>query len=239
MTRETRLASAFVEIAEALVTGEQLGDFLHRLSCHALDLLEVDAAGVMLADERGRLRAIAASNEDTHHLEVFALQHEEGICLDVFRSGKSAQASVSETRDRWPHFSRLTGEQGYGWVCGIPLRHGEEVIGAMNLFREKETSLGMDDVRLAQALADVATVALLQRRETTAARRLATQLQGALDSRVLIEQAKGVLAERLGVDLEEAFQALRREARNTNRKLQDLARDVVGGDPATIEGFAS
>jgi hypothetical protein len=152
MTRETRLAFAFVELAEALVSGGELGDFLHRLSCHTVDLLEVDAAGVMLADEHGRLRAIAASNEDTHHLEVFALQHEEGVCLDVFRSGRLEQASIAGTTDRWPHFSRLTLERGYGWVCGIPLR---------------------------------------------------------------------------------------REARNTNRKLQDLAHDIVEGVPETVERFVS
>src|SRR3954454_12161281 len=129
MPRETRLASAFVELAEALVTGEEVGDFLHRLSRRAIELLEVDAAGVMLADENDRLRAIAASNEDTHNLEVFALQHQEGVCLDVYRSGKPEQTSTAGTTDRWPHFSQVTLERGYGWVCGVPLRHGEEIIG--------------------------------------------------------------------------------------------------------------
>jgi GAF domain-containing protein len=238
MTRETRLASAFVELAEALVTGRDVGDFLHLLSCRAIELLKVDNAGVMLADENDRLRAIAASNEDTHHLEVFALQHQEGVCLDVYRSGKPEQIATAGTTDRWPHFSRLTLEHGYGWVCGIPLRHGNEIIGALNLFRETEEPLGEDDVRLAQALADVATVALLQRRERTQALRHATHLQIALDSRVLIEQAKGVLAERLGVSPDEAFQALRREARNANRKVHDLAHDVVHDDAATGFGAA-
>src|SRR3954452_7342756 len=207
------------------------------MCCRAVDLLEVDAAGVMLADENDRLRAIAASNEDTHNLEVFALQHQEGVCLDVYRSGRPEQTSTAGTTDRWPHFSQLTLEHGFGWVCGIPLRHGNEIIGALNLFREKEEPLGEDDVRLAQALADVATVALLQRRERTQALRHATHLQIALDSRVLIEQAKGVLAERLGVSPDEAFQALRGEARNTNRKLHDLAHDVVHGDADADASF--
>ena len=183
VTRETRLTAAFVELAEAMVVGVDLVDFPHRLSCHAVDLLEVDAAGVMLADEHDRLRAIS---------------------------------------------------HGYGWLCGLPLRHGNEVIGALNLFRERDEPLGDPDVQVGQALADVATVALLQRRETTQARRQADQLQAALDSRVLIEQAKGVLAQRLGVSLEEAFQALRRTARNTNRELHELSNDVVRGDPETI-----
>src|SRR4051794_23028471 len=229
MTHETRLASVFVELAEALITGQDVGDFLHLLSCRTIELLEVDAAGVMLADENDRLRAIAASSEDTHNLEVFALQHQEGVCLDVYRSGKPEQTSTAGTTDRWPHFSKLTLEHGYGWVCGIPLRYGHEIIGALNLFRGTAEPLGEDDERLAQALADVATIALLQRRETAQARRQAIQLQIALDSRVLIEQAKGVLAERLGVSPDDAFLALRREARNTNRKLPDLAHDVVHG----------
>src|ERR1700712_3811902 len=132
-----------------------------------------------------------------------------------------------------PHRLRAI-SHGYGWLCGLPLRHGNEVIGALNLFRERDEPLGDPDVQVGQALADVATVALLQRRETTQARRQADQLQAALDSRVLIEQTKGVLAQRLGVSPEEAFQALRRTARNTNRKLHELSNDVVRGDPETI-----
>jgi GAF domain-containing protein len=194
---------------------------------------------VMLANENNRLRAIAASNENTHLLEMFALQHQEGVCLDVYRSGQPQQTSTAGTTDRWSHFSQLALAHGYGWVCGIPLRRGDEIIGALNLFREKEEPLGEDDVRLAQALADVATVALLQRRATTQARRQTMQLQIALDSRVLIEQAKGMLAERLKVSLDDAFQKLRREARNRNRKLHDLASDVVHGAVDVVEGFGS
>jgi transcriptional regulator with GAF, ATPase, and Fis domain len=239
MTRETVLASAFVGLAEALVDGQELGDFLHLLSCRAIELLEVDAAGVMLADENDRLWAIAASDENTHLLEMFALQHQEGVCLDAYRSGKLQQTSTAGTSDRWPHFSRLTLGHGYGWVCGVPLRHGEEIVGALNLFRQPNAPLGDHDVGLAQALADVATVALLQRRETTHARQQATQLQIALDSRVLIEQAKGVLAERLGVSPDEAFQTLRREARSSNRKLHDLAHDLVHGAADTDAKISS
>ena len=229
MTHETELASAFVEMAEALVSGQSLGEFLHLLSCRSIELLDVDAAGVMLADEHDRLRAIAASSEDTHMLEVFALQHQEGVCLDVYRTGKPEQTSTAGTAERWPNFSKLALAHGYGWVCGLPLRHGDEIIGALNLFRRKDEPLGDHDVRLGQALADVATVALMQRRETTQARRQATQLQAALDSRVLIEQAKGVLAERLDVTPDEAFVALRRQARDANRKLVDLAHEIVMG----------
>jgi transcriptional regulator with GAF, ATPase, and Fis domain len=238
MSREPAVTSAFVELAEAMVTSQDLVGFLHLLSRRTVELLDVDAVGVMLADENDRLRAIAASNEDTHLLEMFSLQHQEGVCIDVYRSGKADQTSTSGTVERWPHFSKLAVAHGYGWLCGLPLRHGGEVIGAMNLFRRKDAPLADDDVRLGQGLADVATLALLQRRETTAARRQAAQLQDALDSRVLIEQAKGVLAERLGVDLDEAFRRLRKQARNTNRKLHELAADVVGGEDDLV-GFSA
>src|SRR4051812_32140512 len=199
MTREAEIAAAFVELAETMVTGNELFEFLHLLCKRTVALLEVDAAGVMLADEHDRLRAIAASNEDTHLLEMFSLQNQEGVCIDVYRGGTALQTSIAGTVDRWPNFSRLAIEHGYGWLCGVPLRHGDDVLGAMNLFRVSDEPLGDPDVRLAQALADVATVSLLQRRETAQARTRAVQLQQALDSRVLIEQAKGVLAERLDV----------------------------------------
>src|SRR3954469_3929194 len=222
-----------------MVIGRDLVDFLHLLSCRTIELLAVDAAGVMLADDNDRLRAIAASNEDTHLLEVFALQHQAGVCLDAYRTGRSEQTSTTETVDRWPNFSRLAISHGYGWVCGIPLRHGQEIIGALNMFRETDEPLGDHDLQLGQALADVATIALLQRRETTQARRQATQLQAALDSRVLLEQAKGILAERLGVSPDEAFQTLRRQARNNNQKLRDLAGEIVHVHPDLIRRSAS
>jgi transcriptional regulator with GAF, ATPase, and Fis domain len=238
VTRQHDLAAAFVDLADSMVSGTEVFTFLHRLCCHAVDLLAVDAAGVMLADENDVLRAVAASNEDTHLLEIIALQHHEGVCLDVFRAGEVGQASTVDTLEQWPNFSKLAVDRGYGWCCGIPLRHAGEIIGAMNLFREKDARLDDDDVRLAQALADVATVGLLQRRETTHARKQAKQLQEALDSRVLIEQAKGVLAGRLNITPDEAFQVIRREARNNNRKLHDLAREIVHGDKDTVTRFA-
>jgi GAF domain-containing protein len=236
VTHETELAAAFVELAEAMVTGRDLVDFLHLLSCRTIELLDVGAAGVMLADENGRLRAVAASSEDTHLIEVFALQYQEGVCLDVYRHGRPEQVSTAGTVGRWPNFSKLAIAHGYGWVCGIPLRHGTENIGALNLFREKDEPLDEHDLRLGQALADAATVALLQRRETNQARRQATQLQVALDSRVLIEQAKGMLAERLGVAPDEAFGLLRGHARNHNRKLLDVAQEIVHGNVDLVSG---
>jgi transcriptional regulator with GAF, ATPase, and Fis domain len=236
VTYETELATAFVDLAEAMVSGRDLVDFLHLLSCRTIELLDVGAAGVMLADENGRLRAIAASSEDAHLMEVFALQYEEGVCLDVYRDGRAEQASTAGTVDRWPNFSTLAIAHGYGWVCGVPLRHGTETIGALNLFREKDEPLGEHDLRLGQALADAATVALLQRRETNQARRQATQLQAALDSRVMIEQAKGMLAERLGVTPDEAFHLLRGHARGHNRKLLDVAQEIVRGDVSLVSG---
>src|SRR3954467_278033 len=155
MTREADIAAAFVELAEAMVIGNALFEFLHLLSKRAVGLLDVSAAGVMLADEDDRLRAIASSNEDTHLLEMFSLQNQEGVCIDVYRSGTAEQTSMAGTVDRWPNFSRLAIEHGFGWLCGVPLRHGDDILGAMNLFRVTDRPLGDPDVRIAQALADV------------------------------------------------------------------------------------
>ena len=240
MTRETQLAHAFVELVEAMVSSRDVIDFLHQLCCHAIELLDVAAAGVMLADENSRLVAVAASDERTHALEVFALQHEQGPCPEAYRTGRQLQVAVEDVRDRWPNFAAVVREQGYGWVCGMPLRHGEEILGALNLFRTEAAPLPDSELRVAQALADVATVSLLQRRETAEARRLVAHLQVALNSRVYIEQATGVLAERHALLPDEAFALLRRQARDSNRKLHDIAHEIVHGgsdpaDPASVD----
>jgi GAF domain-containing protein len=227
VTRETQLAEAFVELADAMVSGRDVIDFLHLLCRHAVTLLDVSAAGVMLADEANRLRAIAASDEGTHMVEVLALQHEEGPCLDAYRCGAIVQASSEEARRRWVRYYQLASGQGFRWMCGVPLRHDGETLGAMNLFRQADSELPETHLKLAQALADIATIALVQRREGAQTRRLAANLQIALDSRILIEQAKGALAVRRGIPLDEAFDHMRGQARDSNRKLHDVAAEIV------------
>ena len=228
MTREEQLVDAFVEAADTLVDDFDVIEFLHTLAGRCVQLLEVDAAGLMLADQRGRLHATAASNENARLLELFELQTDAGPCLDAFRSGAPVvNADLHANQERWPRFAEAAQATGFVSVHALPLRLRATVIGALNLFCSSPGALSQADVRTGQALADVATIGILAQRTLYQAELLSTQLQQALNSRVTIEQAKGVLAERRGISLDEAFEILRAHARGNNLRLSDLARDVA------------
>jgi transcriptional regulator with GAF, ATPase, and Fis domain len=232
LDREQRLAVAFVELADTLVADFDVLDFLHVLTTHCVSLLDVDAAGLMLADHSGQLRVAAASTQRARLLELFELQNEEGPCLDSFASGQAVLASdLGGAGDpgTWPRFSPESREAGFLSVAALPLRLRELTIGALNLFRKEPTALGPDEQRLAQALADVATIGILQERGVRQQETVARQLQNALDSRIVIEQAKGVIAERTGLDMDESFRLLRNAARSRNKKLSEVATLVVLG----------
>ena len=224
------LPEAFVELADTLVAGFDVIDFLHLLTDRSVELLDASAAGLLLADPRGELRVVAASSEQVRLLELFQLQNDQGPCLDCYRTGQPvAEADLSTADKRWPHFSAIARGAGFSAVQALPMRLRDETIGALNLFRTTPGAFSTADVRVGQALADVATIGLLNERSLRRAEILNEQLQGALNSRVIIEQAKGKLAERLDLDMEQAFAVLRRHARARNRGLSDLARDFVDG----------
>jgi GAF domain-containing protein len=228
--REQRLAAAFVELADTLVADFDVLDFLHVLTTHCVNLLDVDAAGLMLADHSGQLRVAAASTQRARLLELFELQNEEGPCLDCFVSGQAVLASdLGGTDDlgTWPRFSPESRAAGFQSVAAVPLRLRDETIGALNLFRKAPSALQPSELKLAQALADVATIGVLQERGVRQHEVLAHQLQSALDSRVVIEQAKGVIAERAGLDMDESFRMLRNAARSRNKKLSEVATLIV------------
>jgi hypothetical protein len=225
-----RLSQTFVELADSLVADFDVIDFLHLLATRCTELLNVSAAGVLLADPSGQLRVMAASSEQVRLLELFQLQNDQGPCLECFRSGRPVRVvGLSAVEARWPLFADQVRERGFGAVQALPMRLRREVIGALNLFG---ASPGLDtvDTQVAQALADVATIGLLQHRAQRQSDTVVTQLQTALNSRVLIEQARGVVAERLGVDMDRAFGLLRENARANHRHLTDLAAAVVGGE---------
>jgi transcriptional regulator with GAF, ATPase, and Fis domain len=230
--REQRLADAFVELADTLVDDYDVLDFLHGLTGHCVSLLDVDAAGLMLADATGLLRVAASSNEEVRLLELFELQNEDGPCLECFVSGRAVEADdlLEAERDRWPGFGRAATATGFRSVVALPLRLREETIGALNLFRVAPGSLLSQDRALAQAMADVATIGILQERGSQRREVLARQLQDALTSRIVIEQAKGVIAERQGVHVDAAFELLRARARSHGEPLSDVARRVVAND---------
>jgi transcriptional regulator with GAF, ATPase, and Fis domain len=230
MGQERQLSEAFVALADSLVADYDVADLLHRLADHCVTLLKVDAAGLLLADQRGSLQVVAASSETSRVLELFQLQHDQGPCLDCYRTGAAITVpDIDPAADRWPIFAAGTRAAGYRSVHALPMRLREEVIGTLNLFGTRPGALDENDARIAQALADVATIAILQERAIRHHEMLAEQLQHALTSRIVIEQAKGVLAERGSLDIDEAFDRLRRYARNSNTRLTDLARGIVDG----------
>lgn len=227
---KTGLSDAFVELADTLVEDFDVIDFLHLLAARCTELLDVGAAGLLFVDHNGRLRVLAASSEQARLLELFELQNEQGPCLHSFRTG--LPVSVPDLRDgtantRWPQFAAAALEAGYAAVHALPMRLRDQVIGALNLFDAEPGDLAPEDREVGQALVNVATIGLLQYRTTRRHEVLAEQLQVALHSRVVIEQAKGVLAERLGLDMDRAFEAMRRYARSNSTPLDDVARGVT------------
>jgi transcriptional regulator with GAF, ATPase, and Fis domain len=238
-TVDERLAQTFVDLADTLVAGFDLMEFLQVLAERCVELLEVDAAGLLLADSRGVLRLVAASAEQARVAELFQVQNDEGPCLDCFRTGQVVAVSdigAEEAAARWPRFSAAALEMGLAGVHAIPMRLRDQVIGTLNLFRGTADGLDPSVARAARALVDVATIGILQERAVHQQELLAGQLQIALNSRVLIEQAKGVLAERLQVSPDEAFAVLRRYARDHNHPLTQLAGDVVRGTTQLAAG---
>jgi transcriptional regulator with GAF, ATPase, and Fis domain len=225
-----QLSDTFVELTDTMVAGFDVIDFLHLLTDRSVLLLDVSAAGLLLADPRGELRVVAASNEAARLLELFQLQNDQGPCLDCYRSGQPVQApELAAQAGRWPRFAPAALQAGFAAVQALPMRLREQVIGALNLFRAEPGAFDPADVRVGQALADVATISLLHERSMRHSDALNEQLQTALNSRVVIEQAKGKLAERLGLDMDQAFNLLRDYARNRNLRLSDLAQAFIDG----------
>lgn len=233
--REAALTDAFVALADTLVDEYDVIDLLHRLVETSTQLLAADYAGLMLSDGRGELQVMASSTEATRLLELFELQTREGPCLDTFTSGRPVSASdlaEAETSRRWPQFAPRATQEGFRSVHALPMRLRTDTIGAMNLFTAAPGPFPPGDLRIAQALADVATIGILQERAIRRSEVLAEQLQTALNSRVVIEQAKGMIAARYDTDMAAAFTLLRTQARRTRQRLSDVARYVVEGKMA-------
>jgi len=230
LLRENKLVETFVALADTLVEDFDLVEFLSRLTERIVELGLASEVGILLADEAGDLQFLAASHERAHTVELFQVQNHEGPCHDAHATGQ--QVSTADLRDeleRWPLFAPRALAAGYHAVQAVPLRLRGRVLGALNLFDEAPGIVDPETLAVVQALADVATISLLQQRELDRAQAVQGQLQHALHSRISIEQAKGVLAERAGVEMDEAFQLLPGHARRSNRKLADVARDVVSG----------
>jgi transcriptional regulator with GAF, ATPase, and Fis domain len=239
MPRESLLAQTLVELADSLVDDFDVVELLTLLTDRCVEVLSVAAAGIMLVSAEGELGVMASSNEATRVLELFELQCQEGPCLDCYRTGAPIIAADLTSADgRWPHFAVESLSAGFRSVHALPMRLRGTTIGALNLFRQEAGTLDESDSRAAQAFADVATIAILQNRALLAVQVVNQELQYALQSRVVIEQAKGVLAERAAIDVDKAFTHLRSFARSHNRRLVDVAHDVIDGQLATADVVA-
>ena len=226
--REFRIVEAFVQLAESLASGYDAVDLLDRLAHSCVGVLDVAAAGLLLADDHGRLHVLAASSQAARELEVFQLQRDEGPCRDCYHSGAPVYVpALDHVTDQWPQFARHALDAGFVSVHAVPLRLRSDTLGALGLFGTTVGALEDRDKALAQALADVATVALVQEHAAANREAVAQQLQTALNSRVVLEQAKGVVAYAGDLDVDRAFDVLRRYARDHNLRLTEVAAEVV------------
>jgi GAF domain-containing protein len=230
ISREERLGRTFVEVADTLVDDFDIVDLLVLVAERCVELLDASAAGLLLADGRGVLHLMAATSEQTEMVELFQIQNDEGPCLECFRSGLPVLVpDLSAEAERWPRFAPVAGDAGFRAAHALPLRLRSNTLGALNLFRAEQGRLSRPDVTTAQALADIATIAILQHRAVSQAQELNNQLGQALNSRIVIEQSKGMIAQQLSLDMDEAFSMLRHHARSHHRRLSDLATDVIDG----------
>jgi transcriptional regulator with GAF, ATPase, and Fis domain len=229
--RERAVTRAFVSIASSLANGHDAAELLAQLTADCARLLDVASAGLLLADRKGTLQVLAASSETTRNLELFQLQSKEGPCLECYRLGQPISvADLSADRQRWPRFAAAALDAGFASVHAVPMRLQNHMLGGLGLFGTEVGALNEEDLSLGQALADVASVSLVQERADADSKSVTDQLQTALDSRVIIEQAKGLLGQLGSLDMDQAFAVLRRFSRDNNRRLADVARALVARD---------
>ena len=237
--RQALTATTFVEIVDALVDDFDVIDVLTVLAGRSVQLLGAAAAGILLADGAGELRVMAASSEQIGLLELFQVQNRNGPCFDCYVSGTVVANARLDERSPWPEFARECVAAGYPSVCAVPLRLRSTVLGCLNLFMSEPVPLDPADVALAQALADVASIAIAQDQAVRSGAIREDNLQHALDSRIVIEQAKGMIAEHGKLTMDQAFALLRAHARHGNHRLADLARAVVAGTVSAREVSAN
>jgi GAF domain-containing protein/ANTAR domain-containing protein len=231
VARQDLVARTFVELADTLVEGYDPIEFLHRLAQRCVSLLGMAEAGVVLADSQGQLRALASSSERMHLIELIEVQRADGPCLDCWRSGEAVREDhLVRGRERWPHFAPAALDAGFASVYAVPMRLRDERLGALNLFANETCGLIESDETLAQALADVATIGILHERFIRQREEVTEQLQVAFNTRIVLEQAKGVVSQATTMDMDQAFALLRGYARHHNLLLSDVARQVIARD---------
>ncbi|WP_105031818.1 GAF and ANTAR domain-containing protein [Arthrobacter ruber] len=227
-TRPERISAAFVKLTSTLVAPYDILELLNTLVEQSVNLLGAAQAGLLLADPNGELQVMASTSEESQIVEVLQLQAGEGPCIDAYKTaGVVTVDDITTMKGQWPAFQRAALDQGFRSVHAIPMRLHGRALGAMGLFGGTSGALSQEDAAIGQALTDVATIALLQERSLRESRIVNDQLQRALNSRITIEQAKGVISHTAGVDMSEAFRRLRNYARSHNQTLHDTAAQVL------------
>lgn len=224
----SQLAAAFVDLARSVNDGKDMVEIFSMLAERCVQLLPVSACGILVIDPRGELEVIGSSNHSAHLLDLFQVQNVEGPCLRCCRSGEAVLDDALDLDGPWPGFARAAREQGYLAVYALPLAARGVVVGALNMFAE--TPIGDDEVTVAQALADAATIALLQADPHDDAVVVTRRLHLVVEERNTIEQAKGVIAQRFSIDADAAFAQLRLAGERTQSRLIDVATAVVTRD---------
>lgn len=231
MISSDRLSDLFVDVADTLVDAFDIVDFLHTLTEYVAEISGAAAVGLLLADQRGNLQLMAATTEMARVVELHQIRVNDGPCLDSFKTGERVvNADLEAAGNLWPAFTPHAIAAGFRSVHAFPMRLRDQTIGALNIFGVQLEEFDAGDLRLVQALADVATIAILQERSVSRAEALTEQLQGALNSRILIEQAKGTVAQLMQITVDEAFELLRARARSNGIRLAEVAQQVLAGD---------
>jgi GAF domain-containing protein len=237
--RELAMLDTFVELADSLASDYEVNEFLHTLVERCAEIFRVTTAGVMLETSKGVLQLAVALSPEMEDLEQAEVDNEDGPCHEAYRTGHPVVANDldhSDVAERWPTVVDRMRQMGLRAVYAFPLRLRDDRIGALNLYRDEPGEFAEADIRRAQAFADVAAIGVIQERKVTNAEQRAEQLQKALDSRIVIEQAKGIVSAERNVPLEEAFDVIRHHARSNSRTIHDVARAVVDHGSTAIEG---
>lgn len=225
-SREARINAAFVTVADTLTTDYDMVDLLHTLVLECVAILGMKAGGLMLVDGSGELQLMTSTSEAAGFVEVMQLNAAAGPCIDCFRSGAAVSVGDIGASSSWPDFRGAALGQGFQSVLATPMKLRGRIIGTMNLFADAPGEVDARDAAVAQALADVATIGILQERVIREGVLMEEQLHRALDSRILIEQAKGVIANELSVSMEDAFLLMRSYARDRNATIRSVAEQV-------------
>ncbi|MGW7412317.1 GAF and ANTAR domain-containing protein [Streptomyces sp. NPDC054863] len=229
ISREQHIAKAFVSLADSFAEDVDPTVLLDRLAAHCVALTSTDAAGIMMIDARGSLRTMAVSDSRAALLELFQMQSGQGPCIDAWHEQHRLDVPDLATQEsRWPDFVPLARELGFRGAYALPMKVNGQGVGALNLLREDPGTLTDTELALAQALADVACVAVVRwQADPARPHDVLTQVQAAVSVKATIETAKGLLAAAGGIGVQEADAALHRYSRLHGMSPSDAAQQLV------------